>query len=128
MNDCMSQLDALTAVFAQGLTDALDNLAIASKQTTDLMTHYDLLGFVIHVSPDTPKRQLSSGVTVSAAFRASYNHWLSEFFGYDNRLEDGQVYTMGRDAWMNPRTFADYKRTLESRDLKPGDLGYLGGM
>lgn len=100
----------------------------------ETMNYQDLFGYKIIVNHDTPKRQLDPGLTLTPTFRAEYNAWLASFFGYTNKLEDGQCYIAGRDCIMNPRTYVYFKREtvrIERETLRapwePGDRDFWPG-
>lgn len=69
------------------------------------------LGFRVHVTPDTPKMQLSKDVPVSPDFRKEIDAWLIGFFGYTNILGDDAVLVseaMGT-IHCNPRNYAQIR-------------------
>lgn len=77
-------------------------------------------GLQVVIMPDRPKMQLSERVkeVLSPEFIEEINAWMLEFFGVDNMLEDGQVWTVPAGwahsgmAYMNPRTYARLRAAM----------------
>lgn len=74
-----------------------------------------IYGIPVHVTPDTPRFQLSADCPVTDAYRADTNAWALKWCGVSNIIADGQVMQSlheGRvtDMFVNPRTFDQLKR------------------
>jgi len=75
-------------------------------------------GLGVFIAPPYQKVSLSRDVLVTDKFRAQFNEWAADFFGYGETLQDGQILTAKHlnSMTMNMATF----NTLKAEILKSG--------
>jgi hypothetical protein len=72
-----------------------------------------LFGMRVFVSRDHPRMQLPTDLPLPDAFRAEFNAWMADFFGWDNVVPDGKAYQIGDTVHMNPRTFVELRKAAD---------------
>ena len=66
--------------------------------------------------PPAPRMQLSPGLMVSDEFRASFDHWLTEFFGYTDPVH---CIKMGDELYVSDRVYKAIKEKYSKSALDP---------
>ena len=75
-------------------------------------------GISVFVSPDRPKYELPAeaipGVPWPEGFRDDLNRWARDYLGTWNIVKDGESLVTPTSVFMNPRTYAVFRRAAKT--------------